>query len=46
MILLPLLTGAGMQLTPALSGDTSLRLEQQRALPTGAVELVYACLPD
>lgn len=41
LIVLPLLVGDGMRLTPAVSTDTALRLEQCRALPTGAVELDY-----
>jgi dihydrofolate reductase len=44
LIVLPLLLGDGMQLTPAVSTDTGLRLESERALPTGAVELSYACV--
>jgi dihydrofolate reductase len=43
LIVLPLLLGAGMQLTPSLSTDTGLTLEQQGALPGGSVEIVYAC---
>jgi dihydrofolate reductase len=43
LIVLPLLLGAGMQLTPALSTDTALTCKSERALPSGAVELVYAC---
>jgi dihydrofolate reductase len=43
LIVLPLLLGGGMQLTPFLSADASLTLESERLLPTGAVELVYAC---
>jgi dihydrofolate reductase len=43
LIVLPLLLGGGMQLTPSVSTDTRLSLERQHALPTGAVELVYAC---
>lgn len=42
LILLPLLVGDGMSLTPALSTDTRPTLEIQRALPGGAVELDYA----
>ena len=38
---MPLLVGAGLQLTPALSTDAALRLEKQHVLPKGAVELVY-----
>ncbi len=33
LIVLPLLLGSGMQLTPALSSDAELILESQRALP-------------
>jgi dihydrofolate reductase len=43
LIVLPLLLGGGMQLTPSVSTDTRLTLAHQRALPSGAVELVYAC---
>jgi dihydrofolate reductase len=43
LIVLPLLLGGGMQLTPSLSTDTRLTLARRHALPTGAVELVYAC---
>jgi dihydrofolate reductase len=43
LIVLPLLLGAGMQLTPALSPDTGLALESERALPGGSVEIVYDC---
>jgi dihydrofolate reductase len=44
LIVLPLLLGDGMQLTPAVSSDIGLRLESERALPTGAVEISYACI--
>jgi dihydrofolate reductase len=43
LIVLPFLTGAGMRLTPSLSTDARLRLESERRLPGGYVELVYAC---
>ena len=43
LIVLPLLVGEGMRLTPALSTDTELRLDGERALPSGSVEIVYAC---
>ena len=43
LIVLPLLLGDGMRLTPALSTDTELTLESERALPGGSVEIVYAC---
>jgi dihydrofolate reductase len=42
LIVLPLLFGAGMRLTPALSTDTGLTFERERALPGGSVEIVYA----
>jgi dihydrofolate reductase len=41
LIVLPILLGDGMRLTPALSTDTALTLESERALPGGSVELVY-----
>jgi dihydrofolate reductase len=44
LIILPLLLGGGMQLTPSVSTDLGLKLTSQRALPTGAVELRYDCL--
>ncbi len=43
LVVLPLLLGAGMQLTPALSTNTRLTFERERALPGGSVEIVYAC---
>ena len=43
LIVLPLLLGGGLQLTPALSPGAGLTLEGVRTLPTGAVELRYAC---
>jgi dihydrofolate reductase len=43
VIVLPLLVGGGMRLTPPISVDTKLTLESERALPEGAVEIVYAC---
>jgi dihydrofolate reductase len=43
LILLPLLMGEGMRLTPSLSPDTGLTFESERALPGGSVEIVYAC---
>jgi dihydrofolate reductase len=42
LVVLPLLLGAGMRLTPALSPDTELTFERERALPGGSVEIVYA----
>jgi len=41
LIVLPLLLGEGMRLTPSLSTDTKLTLESERSLPGGSVELVY-----
>jgi dihydrofolate reductase len=46
LIVLPLLIGEGMQLTPSLSTDTGLTFESERALPGGSVEIVYACNGD
>jgi dihydrofolate reductase len=43
LIVLPLLMGEGMRLTPTLSTDTGLTFESERALPGGSVEIVYAC---
>jgi dihydrofolate reductase len=42
LVVLPLLFGAGMRLTPSLSPDAGLTLERERALPGGSVEIVYA----
>jgi dihydrofolate reductase len=42
LVVLPLLFGAGMRLTPALSPETGLTFERERALPGGSVEIVYA----
>jgi dihydrofolate reductase len=41
LIVVPVIVGGGMQLTPALDLDTRLTLESERRLETGAVELVY-----
>src|SRR5436309_10673352 len=43
LIVLPLLLGTGMRLTPSDKSVTHLVLESERALPEGAVEIVYAC---
>jgi dihydrofolate reductase len=43
LIVLPLLIGEGMRLTPSLSTETGLKFESERALPGGSVEIVYAC---
>jgi dihydrofolate reductase len=42
VIIVPVLVGSGMQLTPALSADTRLTLQSERRLDAGAVELLYA----
>jgi dihydrofolate reductase len=46
LIVLPLLVGVGMRLTPPLSADTGLTLESGHALPGGSVEIVYAVSKD
>ena len=43
LVVLPLLLGDGMRLTPALSPDAALRFEHARALPGGSVEIGYSC---
>jgi dihydrofolate reductase len=43
LVVLPLLLGAGMRLTPSLSVDSALTFERERALPGGSVEIVYRC---
>src|SRR5882757_70937 len=41
LIVLPIFAREGMQLTPAIKTDKRLELTSQRALPGGAVELLY-----
>jgi hypothetical protein len=43
LIVLPLLMGEGMQLTPSVSRGIGPTLEGERALPGGSVEIVHAC---
>ena len=43
LIILPIMLGAGMRLTPALSPDIGLSLESERRLPGGSLEIVYDC---
>jgi dihydrofolate reductase len=43
LVVLPLLLGDGMRLTPSLSTQTNLTLERELALPSGSVEIVYVC---
>jgi dihydrofolate reductase len=42
LVVLPLLFGAGMQLTPSLDPGVGLTFERSRDLSGGAVEIVYA----
>jgi dihydrofolate reductase len=44
LIVLPIFAGEGMQLTPAIQTDERLELKSQRALPGGAVEILYGSL--
>ena len=41
LLVVPILLGDGLRLTPALSTDTELTLESSRSLTGGSVELVY-----
>jgi dihydrofolate reductase len=41
LLLLPIFAGEGMRLTPAIDTDERLTLKSQRALPGGAVEILY-----
>jgi dihydrofolate reductase len=43
LIVLPLLLESGMQLTPSLSTAADLTFKSARSLPTGALEISYAC---
>jgi dihydrofolate reductase len=43
LVIVPLLFGAGMRLTPGLSPSVGLTFERERALTGGAVEIVYSC---
>jgi dihydrofolate reductase len=43
LLVLPFFLGGGTRLTPAISVDTELLLEETRTLPEGAIEIVYAC---
>jgi dihydrofolate reductase len=43
LLVLPFFLGAGMQLTPSISTDTNLVLEEAHTLVEGAVEIIYAC---
>lgn len=43
LLVLPMLLGSGMQLTPAVATDTGLTLESAHPLPGGPLEVTYAC---
>jgi dihydrofolate reductase len=43
LLVLPIIVGDGSRLTPPFGPDVNLTLESQRALPEGAVEIIYAC---
>jgi dihydrofolate reductase len=43
LLVVPILLGDGMRLTPEVSTDAELTLESAQALPGGSVEIVYAC---
>jgi dihydrofolate reductase len=43
LVVVPLLFGGGMQLTPAISADAGLTFESSRELGGGSIELVYSC---
>jgi dihydrofolate reductase len=43
LLVVPLLVGDGMRLTPTVSIDTDLVLESERSLPGGSFEIIYAC---
>jgi dihydrofolate reductase len=41
LLVLPVMVGEGMRLTPAVATDAQLTLSSERALSEGAVEVVY-----
>jgi dihydrofolate reductase len=43
LVVVPLLFGGGMQLTPAIGADAALTFERSRELPGGSIEIVYSC---
>jgi dihydrofolate reductase len=43
LIVLPILTGDGLRLTPAVGTDAGLELESERVLAGRYLEVVYAC---
>jgi dihydrofolate reductase len=46
LVVLPMIFGAGMRLSPPLSSETDLVFERERVLPGGCVELVYRVGPE
>lgn len=42
IVVLPMMVGDGMRLTPSLSTDTQLTLESEKVLPSGSVEITFA----
>jgi dihydrofolate reductase len=44
LIVLPIFAGEGMRLSPAIQTDERLEMKSQRALPGGAVEILYGRL--
>ena len=45
LVVLPILVGGGMRLTPALDPSTRLTFESSRAINGGSVEIVYTVDP-
>jgi dihydrofolate reductase len=43
LLVLPFFLGDGLRLTPTISVDTELLLDETRTLPEGAVDVVYRC---
>jgi dihydrofolate reductase len=43
LVVVPMLFGGGMQLTPSVSADMRLTFERQQKHPGGSVEIVYRC---
>jgi dihydrofolate reductase len=43
LVVVPILFGGGMQLTPSVRAEMGLTFERQQAYPGGSVEIVYRC---
>lgn len=43
LLVVPVMVGDGMRLTPTLSTDTQLTLDSATPLPGGSVDLIYTC---